>query len=106
MELKLDERYKITTDKAKMNFQLEELVDIKDKESGEIIRQDWKILGYHGGHINHAIKQYVREVIINSDQEFSIESLLEKLDELYKHIDIVVKKQNITFEVKEEKNGE
>jgi hypothetical protein len=102
MELKLDERYRITTVSSRMNWILENLVDVKDKVSGEVIRQEWRVVGYFGFHLNHSIKRYVSEVIRNDDSECDVDCLLEKLSEIDEKIDRVVKRENITFELKKE----
>jgi hypothetical protein len=104
--LNLDERYKVTTDKAKMNFQLEQLIDVKDKETGEVVRQECKVIGYHGGHLNHAILQYVKQLKLTSDEEYDIHKLLDKLNEIKEHIDRVVRRENITFELRKEEQSE
>jgi hypothetical protein len=100
--LNLDERFRIVTDKAKMNFILEGLEDVKSKETGEVVRQDWKHLGYHGQHLNHAIKQYVRQKMLNLDEECDVDCLIDELHELDQQIEKVVRKENITFELKKE----
>jgi hypothetical protein len=104
MELKLDERYRIIS--TSMNWVLENLADVKDKVSGEVTRQEWRVVGYFGFHLNHAIKRYVSEVVRNDDSECDVDCLLVKLNEIDEKIDRIVRKENITFELKKEEVDE
>jgi hypothetical protein len=104
MILNLDERYKITT--TNMNWVLENLVDVKDKKTDELVKQEWRVVGYFGFHLNHAIKCYVSEVIRNDNSECDVDCLLVKLNEIDEKIDRIVRKENITFGLKEEEQCE
>jgi hypothetical protein len=100
MLLKLDEEYQIVTS-DKLNYSLEkfeETIDLKTKlPTGE---KKWKVLGHYGFHLNHALKRYVTEKI-RDEEKTSVHELIDKLSELYKHVDKVVKKENIIFVPKE-----
>ncbi|MBD1379072.1 hypothetical protein [Metabacillus arenae] len=97
MELKLDERFSIKSDK--LNFILQRFDDIKDKSTGEVIKQDWKDIGYYGD-LSHAIKRYASEKIKEIDS-VEVNELNNKLEELKIHIEKVVKKENIILKIKE-----
>lgn len=92
--LKLDDKFVITKDKSEQNFQLEKLFDVKNKETGEI-KHEWKIIGYHGNSITSVLKQYKNEAIISDDELESIHNILDKLKEIDRTIDRVVKRENI-----------
>ena len=81
----------------------EETIDLKTKlPTGE---KKWKVLGHFGLHLNHALKRYVTEKI-RDEEETSVHELIDKLNELYKHVERVVKKENIIFVPKERKKDE
>jgi hypothetical protein len=46
--LVLDDRYRVSTDSSLQNFQLEALVDVKNKSTKEVVRQEWNVIGFHG----------------------------------------------------------
>jgi hypothetical protein len=92
--LQLDDRYKVTVDSSCQNYQLEELQDIKNKQSGEVVRQDFKIIGFHGNSMRSVLLQYVRESLITDDKLNDIHKVFDKLVELDNTIIRVVKKEN------------
>jgi hypothetical protein len=100
--LNLDERYRAKTDNGNMNWILEFHEDVRDKQTKKIKGREWKHLGYHGRHLNHAVKQYAGHYLMNFGEECDVNELLDKLKELEDHVDKVVKRQNITFELKKE----
>lgn len=90
MELILDDRYKISSDK--MNYTLERLDDVKDRETGEIVDRKWKDVGYFGQNLSHALKRYATEKIREEDK-LNIDKLVNVLKGLEQHIEKVVKKR-------------
>lgn len=105
MLLQLDEEYRVVAS-DKLNYSLEkheETIDLKTKlPTGNYT---WKVLGHYGIHLNHALKRYVTEKI-RDEEDTSVHELIDKLNELYKHIDKVVKKENIIFVPKERNKNE
>lgn len=94
MLLQLDDEYRVVNDKY--NYILERYEDIIDRKTKQPIGKDWKQLGFFGTNLSPAIKKYVNEKIKDSDT-LNVSELLERLNELNRHIDKVVKKQNIDF---------
>ena len=94
MLLQIDERFRVTTDSSLQNFLLEQLQDIKDKSTKEVVRQDWIIIGYHGNSMRSVLLQYMKTTLINSNLEV-INDVLDKLKEIEQTIERVVKKENI-----------
>ena len=92
MNLILDERFRISSDKH--NLVLEKYEDVKDRETGQI-NQKWKDVGYYGT-IEHVLNKYKNERIRDSEAS-SIEDLVVELKEMKLHISDVVKKENITL---------
>jgi hypothetical protein len=105
MLLQLDEEYRVVAS-DKLNYSLEkyeEVIDIKSKlPTGE---RKWKVLGHYGFQLNHALKRYANEKIRDSG-ETTHHELIDRLNELSRHIDKVVKKENIIFVPKERKKDE
>lgn len=100
MLLQIDDKFKISTDSSLQNYQLEKLEPVKNKQSGEIVRSEYKIIGYHGGSLKSVLLQYSREAVIDDDNLKNINDVLHKLDEINKTIERVVKKQNIRMDIK------
>jgi mevalonate kinase len=103
MLLQLDERFRVTTDSSLQNFLLEQLQDIKDKSTKEVVRQDWIIIGYHGNSMRSVLMQYMKTTLINSNLEV-INDVLDKLKEVEKTIEKVAKKENIKMIPKKNKD--
>jgi len=99
MELIIDERYKVVSDKY--NFVLQNLYDVKDKETQETIDQKWKDVGYFP-QLSHALKRYAADMIKEQDK-LNIDGLVDVLHKLERHIERVVRKENIVFIPKEGK---
>jgi len=100
MRLQLDDRYSISADK--MNFTLHRLDDVKDKETGEVTGQKEKDIGYFGLHLDHALKRYATEKIRDTEN-VNVDELVSVLKGLERHIERVVKKENIYYVPKEGK---
>jgi len=104
LELKLDDTFKISSDK--MNFILEkfdDVMDLKTKEStGE---KKWKTVGFFGNKLEYALKAYVIESLRDSE-ETDVHRLMDRLNELEKQIKKVVKKENIQLIPKGKKEDE
>ncbi|WP_299831746.1 hypothetical protein [uncultured Metabacillus sp.] len=94
MELKLDARHKIVSDR--MNYILLRLDDVKDKKSGEVIDKKWKEIGHYGLNLGLALKRYTTERIREEDK-LIVEELAKVLKGLEQHVEKVVKKENIEF---------
>lgn len=99
--LHLDDQFRITKDTSEQNFQLEKLFEIKDRKTGEI-KSEYKIIGYHGSSIKSVLNQYKNEAVISDDKLESIHSVMDKLNEIDKTIERVVKKENIRLVVKDD----
>lgn len=101
LELVIDERYVVKADKY--NFVLWKLEDVKDKETGEI-KQKWKDIAFYS-QLSFALKRYASEKI-KEENKLNIKDLVVKLKELEKHIEKVVKKENVVLYIKEDKDKE
>jgi hypothetical protein len=89
MELILDDKFKVTTDSSLQNYILWKLETIKDKKTKEE-RQDYISLGFFGHNFKSLLKRYADESLIDLDNT-TLEEIFEKLNQLDKHIDKVVK---------------
>lgn len=98
----LDDKFKVTTDSSLQNFQLEKLEDVKNKQSGDIVRQEYKIIGFHGNSIKSVLHQYAKEAVIDDVQLETLHNVLDKLKEIDQTIDRVAKKLNIKLETKQD----
>jgi len=98
-EIKLDDTYFVTSDSY--NWTLKKLVDVIDKETNESTGEKREsIVGHFGANFSMALKRYV----IDSPNELgkaTVHDILDKLNEISKQIDKVVKKENIVFSVKD-----
>jgi hypothetical protein len=105
MLLQLDEEYRVVAS-DKLNYtleKLEETIDLKTKQpTGNFV---YKVVGHYGLQLNHALKRYANEKIRDSG-ETTLHELIDRLNELSRHIDKVVKKENIIFVPKERKKDE
>jgi RNA binding exosome subunit len=99
MLLQLDGNFKITCDSSKQNLQLEMLQDVLDKKTKEVVRKDWNVIGFHGNSMRSVLLQYKNECLVNSQLE-SINDVLDRLNEIDRTIDTVVKRENIRLETK------
>lgn len=99
MLLQLDDQYKVTCDSSKQNFILEKLVDVIDKKSREVVRKEYQIIGYHGNSFRSVLKKYAADSLIESEPS-SYQQVIDKLNDLERTIDRVVKRENIKLEVK------
>jgi hypothetical protein len=102
MILQLDDNFRVTCDAAKMNFQLEKLSDIIDKNTREVVRREWGLLGSHGNSMRSVLVQYSKEALIDDDGLENINDVLKKLDEINQTIAMVVKRENIRLDVKKD----
>lgn len=100
MLLQLDDLFRISCDSSKQNFQLEKLIDIEDRKSKEI-KQEWKIIGFHGNSLGSVLKQYRNESLITADKLETLHNVLDALNEIDKTINKVVKRENIKLAAKE-----
>jgi hypothetical protein len=89
MELILDDKFKVETDSSLQNYILFKLEDIKDKKTGNV-RQGWIQIGFFGHNFGSLLKRYKDESLIDLENT-TIEKVLEKLNEVDKHIDKIVK---------------
>lgn len=98
--MQLDDTYRITSDKYNYILErLEDTIDIVTKEYTGNFK--WKIIGYYGTKLTHALNRYITESV--SEVGISdVKSVLNKLESLSKQIDQVVKKENIQFITKED----
>lgn len=94
MLLQLDNHYRIVSDKY--NFILERNEEVFDRKTKESKGFEYKQVGFFGTNLAQAIKKYSNEKIKDEDKILA-QQLLYKLDEINKHIDKVVKKENIDF---------
>ncbi|PLR99498.1 hypothetical protein [Bacillus sp. T33-2] len=102
LELQLDDKFRIITDK--LNFILEHYDEVVDRQSKEPTgKYTWKTVGFFGTNLNHALKRYVTESI-RSEENCDVSRLVDKLNELSKHIESVVKRENIKLVVKDKDN--
>ena len=93
MNLILDERFKISSDKH--NYVLEKYEDVEDRKTGEI-KKMWKDAGYYGS-IEPILNRYIKERIRDSEAT-SVNELIAELKEIKLHISDVLKRENITLE--------
>lgn len=100
MILQLDDKFKITTDSSLQNYQLEQLTDIIDKKTREVVRKDWIIQGFHGNSMRSVLIQYTKQALITEDNLETLHNVLDKLNEIDQTIDRVVKKENIRMDNK------
>ena len=92
MNLILDERFRISSDKH--NFILEKYEDVEDRKTGEI-KQVWKDAGYYGS-IEPILNRYTKERVRDSEAS-SVDDLIIELKEIKLHINNIVKRENITL---------
>lgn len=98
MLLQLDDKFRVTADSSRQNWQLEALEDIKDKKT-QAIKQDWRIVGYFGGNLKALLNRYKNEALINSNFS-TLDNVLDKLQEIDRTISSRVKKENIKLDIK------
>lgn len=103
MLLQLDGEFRCTSDKY--NWILERYEPVRDRKTKEITGYEWKQLGFFGTNLSPAIKKYVNEKIRDEDN-LQVNELLDRLNELSRHIDKVVKKSNIEFVYEGKKDDE
>jgi hypothetical protein len=89
MELILDDKFKVSTDSSLQNYILWKLEDITDKKTKET-RQDYISLGFFGHNFSSLLKRYKDESLIDLENT-TIEKVLDKLTEVDKRIDKIVK---------------
>jgi hypothetical protein len=89
MELILDDKFKVTTDSSLQNYILWKLETIKDKKT-KVERQDYISLGFFGHNFGSLLKRYKDESLIDLENT-TIEKVLDKLNEVDKRIDKIVK---------------
>jgi hypothetical protein len=100
IELQLDDTHRITSDK--WNFILE-TSDVKSKQpTGEF---KWKNPKYFGSNLGLALKQYIIDSVRDLEKA-EVSMVLDKLIQLEKHIDRVVKRENIKIIVKDKDSDE
>lgn len=102
--LQLDDKYRIISDP--LNYILEKLEDVEDRQTKEI-KQVWKNKGYFGYNLRSCLKKYTSESLRDSGGK-NVEQLIEYINALEEHIDKVVKRENIPFiyEGKKDKSDE
>jgi hypothetical protein len=100
MLLQLDDKFKITTDSSLQNFQLEKLESITDRKTKEI-KHEWKIIGYFGNNLKSVLRRYTDESLLDLEN-VTLHSVLDKLNEIEKTIETIVKKENIKLVSKDE----
>jgi hypothetical protein len=100
MNLMLDSKFKVETDSSFRNYILFKLEDIKDKKTKEI-KQDWVIVGHFGHSFSSLLKRYKDESLINLENT-TLEEIKEKLNQIDKHIDTVVKAAKIKMVSKDD----
>lgn len=93
MELKIDEKYRILTDKH--NFILQQYQEIVSKKDDEV-KYDWKDIGYFGGNLVNALRFYLNDSI-KENQNIEVLELIDVINNTYKTIEDHVKKENIKF---------
>jgi hypothetical protein len=99
LELQLDDTYKISSDRY--NFVLEkneEIIDLKTKQPTGKFK--YKDAGYFGSNFAQALKRYVTESIRDVEKA-EVSLILDRINQLERHIDRVVKRENIRLTVKE-----
>lgn len=100
--LVLDDTYKVTVDSSVQNYQLEKLIDVKDRESGEL-KKKWDIIGSHGLSLKSVLYQYKNNRVADGIMKENVEinnllSTLEQLDTYIRSIASVHKNNKIAFE--------
>jgi hypothetical protein len=102
--LELDNYRIVTADKQNYSLEkYEETIDLKSKEpTGEF---KWKGKGFYGKNLKHALNAYKDEVIMDLGK-VTVDSVIDKLDELTRYIERKVKKENIQFVHKESMTNE
>jgi hypothetical protein len=98
--LVLDDKFRVSVDSSKQNFQLEMLQPIVDKKTREVVRHEFGIIGFHGNSMRSVLSQYVKQSLINDDKLENIDSVLDRLNEVEKTIIKVAKTGNFTLDVK------
>lgn len=91
----LDEKYQVTVDPR--NFILQKLEDVTDKKTKEVVRQDYKNVGYFWK-FEHLLERYATERI-REQENTSIEEVKELILSLHRTIERVVKKESIKLDV-------
>jgi hypothetical protein len=99
--LQLDDHFRVSVDSSRQNFQLEQLQDVKDKKSKEVVRQEWSLIGFHGNSMRSVLLQYMKESLITDDKLETIHNVLDRLNEIENTIVKVVKKENIKLAAKQ-----
>jgi hypothetical protein len=99
--LQLDDHFRVSVDSSRQNFQLEQLQDVKDKKSKEVVRQEWSLIGFHGNSMRSVLLQYMKESLITDDKLETIHNVLDRLNEIENTIVKVVKKENIKLVAKQ-----
>lgn len=98
-EIQLDDTFKVTYESQNWNlYRYEDTLDIKTKEYTGNFK--WKLVGHFGENFEQAVKRYARESINDSAIE-KIDDVLDKLKEIDRKIDKVVKHENIRLVVKD-----
>lgn len=82
INIQLDENYKIITNDS-LNLALQELREVKNKETKEI-NQKWVTIGYYS-HIQAALRGYLQKAIRSSNAT-SINMLIDDVDRIDKNI--------------------
>lgn len=100
--LQLDDKFRVSTDSSLQNYQLEQLIDVKEKKSKEIVRSEWTIVGYHGNSMKSVLHQYVRESLITDNKLAAIHNVLDRLNEIENTIVKVVKQENFKLAAKQD----
>jgi tetrahydromethanopterin S-methyltransferase subunit G len=95
MLLQLDDKFRVVVDSSKQNFILEKLDDILDKKTKEVVRQDWILCGYHGNSLRSVLLQYRNVSLISDDKLETINDVFDRLNEIERTIEKVVKSENI-----------
>lgn len=94
MLLTIDDEFRVTSDAARLNFQLERWTPVENRKTKDITYQ-WIIEGFHGGSLRSVLLQYSKLTVMNDDKEMMVNELLDKLTEIDKTIVEVVKRENI-----------
>ena len=98
-EIQLDNTFKVTYESQNWTlYRDEDTLDIKTKEYTGNFK--WKNVGYFGDNFDQVLKRYVRESI-NDAAISSIHDVLDRLNEIDRNIEKIVKKENIKLVVKE-----
>jgi hypothetical protein len=97
MLLQIDESFRISLDSSHQNLQLEQLQEIKDKNTGES-KFNWVIVGYHGNSLRSILLQYKNETLLD-DQLETINDVIDKLNYIDKTIKELVKSVKLNLDV-------